>query len=43
MLVKSDGLAQERKGRGREEKAGGKSVESSGTVIYTISVDLIEG
>lgn len=43
MLVKGDGLAQERKGRGGEEKAGSKSVESSSTVIYTISIDLIKG
>lgn len=43
MLVKGDGFAQERKGRGREEKVGSKGVESSSTVIYTVSLDLISG
>lgn len=43
MLVKGDGLAQERKGRGREEEAGSKSIESSSAFIYTISIDLIKG
>lgn len=41
MLVKGDGFAQERKRRGREEEVGSQSVESSSTVTYTISVDLV--